>query len=267
MKLIDCTSYANKPKGGIPGTEPGVYSDRAWRPNEKAAHTSDRKRTVAWAAAIPHKRTVMVDLEPMLMAGGGLGDIMELLGDIRDTRKDLTVYVYVGGRLWPHIDDDVWHPSKGGSHPQVLRAQCLIGEMHRIGLCDGLAVEAYPPAMMAKVGGVEILNEPLIRRYMAIFFDNVCPDLRPFVPHCPIIPTLAPHFASGDSTVPMPASVFRAVFNECYVRFDIALLWGGIDFNKDGTQKRVRNYAENADFFEDAKPAATPAPELKLAGQ
>jgi hypothetical protein len=267
MKLIDCTFYANKPKGGIPGTEPGVYSDRAWRPTEKAAHTSDRKKTKAWAASIPHKRPVMVDLEPMLMAGGGLGDIMELLGDIRDTRKDLTVYVYVGGRLWPHIDAKVWHPKAGGSHPQVLRAQCLIGEMHRIGLCDGLAAEAYPPALVAHVNRTPVLNEPLIRRYMTLFFSNIREELEPFLPHCPIIPTLAPHFASGGSTVPMPASLFRAVRDECASRFDVALLWGGIDFNEDGTQKRVRNYAENADFFEDAKPAATPAPELKLAGQ
>lgn len=263
MRLIDCTVYAGKPKGGIPGTEPGVYDDRSWRPNPKAAHTSDRKRTKAWAAAIPHKRNVMVDLEPMLMAGGGLGDIMALLGDIKDTRKDLTVYVYVGGRLWPHIDADVWHPLKGGSHPQVLRAQVLIGEMHRIGLCDGLAVEAYPPAMMVKVQGAEIVNEPLIRRYMGLYFGNVRAELEPFVPHCPIIPTLAPHFASGGSTVPMPSSVFRAVRDECASRFDIALLWGGIDFNEDGTQKRVRTYAENLDFFEDAKPQ----PSLKLSGR
>jgi hypothetical protein len=260
MKLIDCTVYTNKPKGGIPGTIPGKWEDRAWRPTEQIANRSDRKKTQAWAASLDKDLPVLVDLEPMLMAGGSLGDLMELLGDIRDTRRDLKLVCYVGGRLWPHIDKACWHPQVGGSNPQVLRAQVLIGELHRAGLCDGIGAEAYPPAMIALVHGIATLNEPLIARYMAIFFSNLRAELEPFLPHCPVVPVLGTQFVSGNSTTPMPASVFRRVRDECAARFDVAMVWGGIDFNEDGTQKRLRAYAENAAYFEETKPS------LKLAG-
>jgi hypothetical protein len=260
MKLIDCTVYTDKPKDGIPGTIPGVYEGRAWRaqPDDHLSWSQDK--LIAWARSLPKNAPVLLDVEPIFNTAEKLNfrdpitaywQIADMLKVIRGARDDVKLWLYTGGRFWGYVDKREWN-----QHPQMLLRYVLVSRLYDQALCDGLAHEAYPPRWVksASSAGDVAYDEDRTVETMGMFFARLANELAPWTNSTPIMPVLGTNFLSGQQHHTMPASTFSRVREQCARHFDMAMVWGGVEFNQNGSQKRLRTFAENAAFFEDSKP-------------
>jgi hypothetical protein len=254
MKLIDCTVYANKPKGGIPGTLPGVWVDRPWRTHPEDALSWSTERLRLWAESQPKGLPVLFDVEPIFNASERLNhespepaeiQVSQMLRVIRDVRPDLRLWIYTGGWFWPRVRKDHW-----GQHPQMRLRKVLVRGLYEDGLCEGSAEEAYPIYAVHRTGPLRgTYNEAETLELMFTFFANLQSSMERWTRKTPLMPVLGTLFITGGSKHPMPASTFRGCAKLCAARFEQAMVWGGPVIRPDGTQARLREFAEHADFF------------------
>jgi hypothetical protein len=259
MKLVDCTVYLNKPKGGIPGTLPGVYEGRAWRAQPEDHLSLNQEKLTRWVDGLHTQARVLMDVEPIFNTSERLNSknptaafrhIEQMLRIIRKARPDVGVWVYTGGRFWGYVDNRDWN-----QHPQMLLRYVLVGTLRTMDLCMGLAHEAYPPrwTRAGRTVHESVYDEDRTVETMGIFFARLNSELEPWMNGCPIMPVLGTLFQSGQVHHPMPASTFRRVREQCANHFKAAMVWGGVELDAQGRQKRLIPYPEHAAFFEEMK--------------
>jgi hypothetical protein len=260
MKLIDCTLYTGKPKGGIPGTAPGVYGHNQWRVLPDDVLSMSETKLHEWLDTIPRTLPILIDVEPIFVKAEALNfsdpisaywQVRHMLTLIRRRREDLKLWIYVGGRFWGYVDKKLW-----SQHPQVLLRTILVSRMYDDALCDGIAAESYPPRWEIKdsAGRVIGYDEARTIETMGIFFSRLRGDLSAWTNETPIMPVLGTHFLTGSAHHKMLATTFKGVLRQCTTVFPEAMVCGGIKFKTDQKYERHLRWEEHSDLFEEAKP-------------